>query len=242
MKNSQETNHLIIGLCIAFSLFFIGLFIYKGLNSISNKDRYVSVRGLSEKEVSADYATLTISYSEGSNDMSGLLSKIEQNNKKVVAFVKSKGLTESEINVGVASIKDKWNSEYSDGGKKDPIRYYGSVTIKVFSSKVKQVLSVEQNEFELYKQGINISQQPSYDGTGSGAFTYTFTKLNDIKPQMIKESTQNARRAANQFANDSHSELGGIKEASQGQFEITPTNDPLKLKIRVVSAISFFLE
>src|SRR5574344_3093442 len=240
MKNSQETNHLIIGLCIAFSLFFIGLFIYKGLNSISNKDRYVSVRGLSEKEVSADYATLTISYSEGSNDMSGLLSKIEQNNKKVVAFVKSKGLTDSEINVGVASIKDKWNSEYSDGGKKDPIRYFASVDIKISSSKVAQVQNAQSNEFDLYKQGINITQQQTYDASGSS--TYTFPKLNDIKPQMIKESTQNARRAAEQFANDSHSKLGGIKEASQGQFEITPTNNPLKLKIRVVSAISFFLE
>jgi Uncharacterized protein conserved in bacteria len=242
MKDKRDTNLLIIGLCVAVSLFFIGLFIYKGLNSISNKDRYVSVRGLSEKEVSADYATLTISYSEGSNDMKQLLTKIEQNNKKVIAFIKSKGLTESEINVGVASIKDKWNSEYGDGGKKDPIRYYGSITVKVFSPKVKQVLTVEQNEFELYKQGVNISQQQNYDMASSGSSNYTFTKLNDIKPQMIKESTENARRAGQQFANDSHSKLGGIKEASQGQFEISPTNDPLKLKIRVVSSISFFLE
>lgn len=240
MNDKKELHKLIIGISIALGLFFIGFFTYKGLYSISNKDRFVSVRGLSEKEVDADYATLTISYTEGSNDMSELLKKIEQNNQKITQFIKSKGLTDSEINVGVASIKDKWNSEYSDGGKKDPIRYFASVDIKISSSKVAQVQNAQSNEFDLYKQGINITQQQTYDASGSS--TYTFTKLNDIKPQMIKESTQNARRAAEQFANDSHSKLGGIKEASQGQFEITPTNNPLKLKIRVVSSISFFLE
>ena len=49
---------------------------------------------------------------------------------------------------------------------------------------------------------------------------YTFTKLNDIKPEMVAEATKDARAAAEQFAKDSGADVGGIKDATQGYFSI----------------------
>ena len=57
---------------------------------------------------------------------------------------------------------------------------------------------------------------------GPGGPTYVFTKLNDLKPPMIAEATARAREAAEQFARDARSELGGIRRANQGIFEILP--------------------
>jgi hypothetical protein len=51
--------------------------------------------------------------------------------------------------------------------------------------------------------------------------TYNFTKLNDVKPEMIAMATQDARRAAEQFARDSDTAVGGIRSATQGYFSIT---------------------
>lgn len=74
-----------------------------------------------------------------------------------------------------------------------------------------------------------------------------------IKPQLIAESTKNARVAGEQFANDSQAKLGKIKTASQGQITIagryyydeeareTP-KEPYIQRARVVSTIVFFLE
>jgi len=50
--------------------------------------------------------------------------------------------------------------------------------------------------------------------------TYTFTKLNDLKPGMIAEATRNARRSADQFARDSETSVGRLKTASQGYFSV----------------------
>jgi len=85
---------------------------------------------------------------------------------------------------------------------------------------------------------------------GSGGPTFVFTGLNALKPKMIAESTARAREAADQFARDSHTELGSIRTASQGVFEILPrdqaqgiTEESQIVKtVRVVSTVEYFLE
>lgn len=238
MEKNKQLSIIIIGICVSISLFFVGFFIYKGLKTFSDKERVVSVRGLSEMIVDADYANLKIKYTEGDNDMQSLLNKIEDNNNKIVSFIKSNGLTDSEINLGVPVIKDKKNTEYNNNYSSNSLRYYCEETITIQSNKVENVRKIELSQFDLYKQGITLSQS-SYEYEGDSK--YTFTKLNDIKPKMIEESTNNARIAGEQFSKNSKSKLGGIKSAYQGQFEITPTENPLKLKVRVVSSISYFL-
>lgn len=238
MEKNKQLSIIIIGICVSISLLFVGFFIYKGLKTFSDKERVVSVRGLSEMIVDADYANLKIKYTEGDNDMQSLLNKIEDNNNKIVSFIKSNGLTDSEINLGVPVIKDKKNTEYNNNYSSNSLRYYCEETITIQSNKVENVRKIELSQFDLYKQGITLSQN-SYEYEGDSK--YTFTKLNDIKPKMIEESTNNARIAGEQFSKNSKSKLGGIKSAYQGQFEITPTENPLKLKVRVVSSISYFL-
>ncbi|MDD4703212.1 MAG: SIMPL domain-containing protein [Bacteroidales bacterium] len=238
MGKNKQLSVVIVGICIAISLLFVGYFIFKGLKSFSDKERVVSVRGLSEKIVDADYANLRIKYTEGDNNMQALLKKIEDNNNKIIKFIKENGLSDEEINLSVPIIKDKMNTEYNDNYTANSFRYYCEVTIVILSSKVENVRKIELSQFDLYKQGITLSQSRyEYDSDSK----YSFTKLNDIKPKMIEESTNNAKVAGEQFSKNSNSKLGGIKSAYQGQFEITPTENPLKLKVRVVSSISYFL-
>jgi hypothetical protein len=80
---------------------------------------------------------------------------------------------------------------------------------------------------------------------------YSFTKLNAIKPEMVAEATKDARAAAEQFARDSQSRVGKIRNATQGYFEITArdgeaggwgmADSPFK-KVRVVTTVSFSLD
>jgi hypothetical protein len=91
---------------------------------------------------------------------------------------------------------------------------------------------------ELGKTGIAFSQA-DYDAQ----VEYIFSRLNEVKPQMIEESTTNARSVAEKFATDSQSRLGKIKKATQGQFTINnrDKNNPHIKRIRVVSTIEYYL-
>lgn len=235
----KETNLKILTTSLfAIAIIILGLFIYKGLQTFANKERIVTVRGLAERIVEANSANLSIKYAVGGNEMSEVLREIEQCNDKIVKFVKSKGLTEKEISIGVPSIKDKKNQAYNETYI---TRYYATVKISLMSDRVNVVRDIEVSQFDLYKEGINLlSENDYYDYDGNEG--YSFTKLNDIKPQMIQESIKNAEKAANEFAQVSNAKIKGIQSAYQGQFEITPTDDPLKVKVRVVSTIKYFVK
>ena len=91
---------------------------------------------------------------------------------------------------------------------------------------------------ELGKKGIafigsNYENEPEY----------IFSRLNEVKPEMIEEATKNAREVAEKFAADSKSKLGKIKNAIQGQFSIESRdkNNPHIKKIRVVSTVVYYL-
>lgn len=236
----KELSLKISVVSLAVAIVIAGFFIYKGLRSFADKERIVTVRGLSERIVNVDNANLVISYAVGGNEMSEVLKEIERNNKKVKDFVIAKGLTEKEISINVPNIKDKKNQEY--GGEYNiTYRYYATVKITLISNKVSIVRDIEMNQFDLFKEGVNLIKNDYYY-EGENNRTYSFTKLNDIKPDMIKESIKNAKKAADEFAQSSNSKIKNIKSAYQGQFEITSTDDPLKVKVRVVSTINYFVK
>ena len=94
--------------------------------------------------------------------------------------------------------------------------------------------------------GVVLQQSGDY---GMGGPTYVFTKLNALKPDMIATATANARVAAEQFARDSRTELGQIRQANQGVFVILPRDQApgvqegsqLNKTVRVVSTVQYFL-
>lgn len=90
----------------------------------------------------------------------------------------------------------------------------------VRSTDVDVVLRASQRVGELVSAGVVLSS--SKMGAGFAGPTFLFTKLNDLKPAMIADATASARQAAEQFASDSRSRLGGIRQASQGVFVILP--------------------
>ena len=119
-----------------------------------------------------------------------------------------------------------------------PYRYNVTSVITVTSKQVDKVREMMLQQGELLQQGIAIAS-----GDYQYQVSYEFTGLNSLKPSMIEEATKNAREAAEKFATDSDSRIGGIKRASQGLFTINDRdpNTPYIKKVRVVTSVDFFL-
>lgn len=107
------------------------------------------------------------------------------------------------------------------------------------TSDLKKLQTALTDSIELISQGILIGSRDTWR-----PIEYIFTKLNDIKPQMIEEATKNAREVAEKFAMDSNSAVGKIKSANQGIFSIMDRdqNTPFIKKVRVVTTIDYFLK
>lgn len=217
----------------------MGKSIKSGIIEYKDMDRTVTVKGLCEREVMADKVTWSLMYKELGNDPSQIYDLLEQKNNKVVAFLKSSGIKSQDININPPVITDRQADNY--GNEIMTYRYKATSVITVTSNEVEKVRKLLTKQSQLMKQGIALVSN-EYGNTNS--VIYEYTGLNKIKPEMIKEATENARATAQKFADDSDSRLGKIRTAQQGQFSITNRDDntPHIKNIRVVSTIEYTLK
>lgn len=222
---------------IAAGIFFLGVFIKSGFDNFSYRDRVVTVRGLAEKEVKANKVTWPIVCKEVGNDLQAIYAKITATNNAVTTFLKNNGVSDSEILVQAPQIADLQADRYSS--QNIPYRYNVTSVVVVTSDNVDKINELIKRQTELLKDGVAITE-----GGYEYRTIYEYAALNDVKPEMIAEATKNARKAADKFAADSHSRIGKIKTASQGQFSIDDRDPytPYLKKIRVVSTIVFYIE
>lgn len=223
-----------LGAFVCLGLALAGYFVSNGVARLRSMDRTVSVRGLAEREVPANVVIWPIQFTDSNDDLVGLYAAIQKKTEMITKFLEQHGFERSEITVSPPSVQER-GSESSDG-QKGP-RYRGTASVTVYSNKIDAARAAIQRTLDLGKMGIVIS------GGWESEPTYMFTKLNDLKPDMIEEATKNAREAAEKFANDSGSKLGKIRSATQGLFEIEdrdPSNPHIKT-VRVVTTVVYYL-
>jgi hypothetical protein len=237
---------LLIGLLAGAGVALGGYFIGKGFYAGRAGERFVSVKGLAERDVKADLALWTVSYTAAGPGVAEANAAIAQDQTLVIAFATAHGFAAAEIEVQPTTVTDTFANESDRRAPDAGQRYVIKGGIRIRSGKVDQVLQASQDTGDLVKQGVvlgeNYPQAPQY----------FFTRLNDIRPAMLADATHSARSVAEQFAADSHSELGAIRRASQGVFEVTGRDSSgetgagddqgsLEKKVRLVSTIDYFL-
>lgn len=230
-------NYYVEATILAVAIVVFGTFVKNSLDRFTDKERVVTVKGLSEREVPADKVIWPLIYKELGNDPADIYQRIEKKNATVTDFLKKHGLSNNEISVNPPQVKDRFADSWSQENILN--RYVASSVIIVNSTQVDLVRNIMQKQAELMKIGIALISEDY----GNNMVKYEFTGLNEIKPEMVEESTKNARATAEKFAKDSDSELGKIRRATQGQFSITnrDNNTPHIKNVRVVSTIEYYI-
>lgn len=237
MPVNQKSGALILGLFIFMGLSALGYFLAASVVEFKQFERSVTVKGLSEREYPADIVIWPIQFASADNNLEQLYQRIDDHTSRIRRFLEKNDISVDEISFSLPAITDKTAQQYG-GGPAPQYRYSAIQTVTVYSENIHVVRNVMKKLSELGKQGI------VFTGGGYQYQTeYIFTRLNEVKPEMIEEATRKAREVAVKFAKDSQSTLGKIKKASQGQFTITARdkNNPHIKKVRVVSTIQYYL-
>lgn len=250
MQDKTVSKSLILGLSLLLGCSLLGLFIFKGLKTFSDKDRVVTVKGLAEMNMTASTATIVIDFSLSGDDLSQVIKQTETKKNQIIAYLATVGYPKNEIKIANLDISDqeKYYEQRWEDGKKVSVKIDRYIITQKLTIETKEVKDTEDKVAQIKLDLI------SKDLTSNIDPIYSFPDLNSVKPQLIAESTKNARIAGEQFANDSQAKLGKIKTASQGQITIVgryyydneegsnELTEPYIQKARVVSTIVFFLE
>jgi hypothetical protein len=243
---SDRTVSTAAALLVALGLTAGGWLAGRGLAEARRADRVVTVKGISERPVTADIAIWPLRLVVGDNDLASAQARLAAQVERVQAFLARNGLDSSQVVRQGYVVTDAYANSYGNPGSVVN-RYVIRQTLIVRGESPTTMMAASQKVGELVREGVVLSSGEEY---GSGGPTFVFTGLNALKPEMIAEATARAREAAEQFARDAGSGIGGIRRASQGIFEILPRDQApgieeraqVEKTVRVVSTIEYLLK
>jgi hypothetical protein len=231
----NDNNNLRAALALALGIVLAGYLVGNALLQARSADRYVTVRGLAERELPANLALWPVVFTVTSNELGPLQQHVDDGIAKVRAFLAT-DFAADDISVSAPRVQDREAQGMMNSGR--PMdRYAAEVTVTLRTDKIEAARKAIERSGELVAQGVAVIRSYEY------STQYLYTNLEKIKPEMIAEATRDARRAAEQFAMDSGSSVGAIRKAQQGLFSIEdrdPFSPQLK-KIRVVTTVEYYL-
>jgi hypothetical protein len=242
LKNSN--SNILCALLLALGISTAGWLVGQGFTKGRSSDRFVTVKGISERDVSANIALWPIRFVSTDDDLKKAQSKIKSSEEQILSFLKRHGIGHNDVHIQNLEVTDLLANPYRSGPTKS--RYIIAQTLMVRTDDPESIQRASQQVGELVERGVVLS---SSGGPSMGP-TYLFAELTRLKPEMIAEATANARRAAEQFAMDSGSKLGTIRRANQGVFVILPRDrapgiqegGQIQKTVRVVSTVEYYLK
>jgi len=228
-------NNTPAGVVLAIGIALAGYLVGHALIESRTSERRVSVRGLAEREVPANLVLWPIVFSVTSNDLVDLQRQADAGAVKVRAFLAGE-FPAGQISASPPRVQDR-EAQGMTGDQRQLDRYTAEVVVTVRTDRIDAARQAIQHSGELVKQGVAVIRSYEYNTQ------YLYTELEKIKPEMIAEATKDARRAAEQFAQDSGSKVGAIRTAQQGLFSIDDRDQfsPELKKVRVVTTVDYYL-
>lgn len=178
----------------------------------------ISVTGLGKADFTSDLIVWDGSFSKESVDLQKAYSDLERDKEIITSYLKSKGINDEELVFNAINSNKNTRSKYSEDGRfigEEFLGYILTQSITIESSDVGKVETVSREITELLNQGVQLYSSPP---------RYYYTKLADLKIEMISKATEDARIRAEQIAENSGSRLGELLNANMGVFQITGQN------------------
>ena len=205
---------LIIALSVITGVFILGnAYKYKFKTTET-----ISVTGLAETNFTSDQIVWTGNYSRKTMDLKSAYAQLKTDEGKIRSYLKGKGVTDAEMVFSAISIDKEFESRYDDNGRVTGSEFTGynlKQNVTVDSKDIEKVEKISREVTELIESGIEFNySSPSY----------YYTKLSELKIDLLAKASADAKQRAETIAKNSGSGLGSIKKANMGVFQITGQN------------------
>ncbi len=204
-------------LTYAIAIVLASYLLGKAYTDRNKKEGKIEVTGLGKTDFVSDLIVWEGSFSEENRELKEAYNQLAKSKNEIVKYLLLKGVKESEIVFEAVKTSEKRKSLYNDGKYiGDEFEGYNlTQNIVIESREVEKIEKVSREISELLNKGIQFySESPRY----------YYTKLADLKVEMISKATEDAKIRAEKIAEYSGSKLGNIKSAKMGVFQITGQN------------------
>lgn len=194
---------LILGISVILAAAIFGTLHYES----RLEEHVISVVGTATKRFDSDIVKWRINISRvvGLNDLKGGYALVQGDRETVLEELKSGGIEDKEIGIQPVSTIQR----YDNYGQ--PTGYELQQTVYVISGNISKIENLALNPSVFFDKGV----------VAQFFLEYYFSKLSDIKRELLAEATKDARRRAGEIAANSEATLDKINSARSGVFQIT---------------------
>lgn len=216
LKVLRSTQIIVLGICFVIATVVSTVILSKGLLQIKKfSSEVVAVTGSAEKKIVSDYIVWNAQFSRQEAELKTGYARLQDDLKKVKAYLASKNIKDDELIVSQVNTEVLYKKNEKGNNTNEIEAYRLSQGIQVKSYDVKKVEDVSRQSTELIEQDIQLI---------SNAPEYFYTKLAELKIEMLATATEDAKKRAITMAQSTGNKIGAIRSAKMGTFQITPVN------------------
>ena len=211
-------NKNILAIAIASLGFVIGLALLGSAIKNRNKsDNTISVTGLGTKKFTSDLITWDGNFTRNSFELQSAYNELSADRKIISDYLISKGIKADEMVFSAVDIQKMYNYSNDSYGNSNRTfaGYQLSQRVSIESTEVAKIENISRNITEIINRGIEFT---------SSTPNYFYTKLSEVKQQMIADATKDAKQRAEKIAENAGAKLGNLKKANMGVIQITAPN------------------
>lgn len=211
-------KNYITSLIIGFTVIISTLLLTNAFKNRNNNNDTISVTGLGSKDFVSDLIVWNSTFSKKSFNLKEAYAELENDRKAIQNYLLKKGVKESEIIFSAVSINKEFTTvtdQYYNTRSETFNGYNLTQSVQVESKEVSKIENVSREVTELINSGVELY---------SSAPEYYYTKLSELKLEMVAEATKDAKLRAEKIAENAGSELGDLKKSDMGVFQIIAQN------------------
>jgi uncharacterized protein len=199
----------ILGAALVLSSWIIGCSAMR----ISDSRATITVTGSAKQQIRSDMVVWRGTFSAQSTQLAPAYAELDESVKLVRDYLGARGI--ADTGMVFSSIQTRTFYEIGTRGIEtaNVSGYRLMQTVEVRSHDVERIGVLARQSTELIQQGVAFESMPP---------EYLYTRLADLKVEMLAEATKDARARALEMARNSRSHIGRLRSARMGVFQITP--------------------
>jgi hypothetical protein len=201
------------GCAMAIAVIVAAYFVCRSAERIKLSGQSIRVKGSAERIITSDWAVWSARFSSRARTLVAAYDKLQEDLAAITAYLEQHGVGAGSMEVSSVTTSILYRKTDKGGVTNEIEGYLLEQGVEVKSANISLIAKLSRDSTGLIEKGIEFTSNPPQ---------YYYTRINDLKIQLLGEATRDAKQRAEQLALNSGSRVGGLRSASQGVFQITP--------------------
>ena len=200
---------------LSLALVISSLVFAQGIQEFKRANDVLVITGSAKRPIKSDYIILRLSVSSQESTAKIAYQNLKTQIEQVQAYLQEKQVSDDAISL--SAMRTDTIPEIGISGRNTGriLAYRLSQTLEIRSNEVERYADISQQATELINEGVNLVSRPP---------EYLYTKLSELRVEMVAEATKDAQARARAIASSTGNQVGAVRSARTGVFQITSRN------------------